>query len=760
MSLEKGGAIYSKKSTITNCTFEDCYAALGGAVYNEGGTLSGLTITSSLALRGGGIYNESGSIKNTMVSDCYADAHDFGEENGGYGGGIFIEYGSTVGCVVCNNQAFRGGGIYLKNGQIAHCTIQNNLLRQESDTANIVMYTTDKAKDIYNTIGNPNAPSQEFVKASTFKGIAKNALQKIILQQADWSLAPTSTYINKGEPTTLFEPATDIAGNPRVTGQAIDRGAYEYKQKTIAKATITITFEQGTKEVKIGTGGSKGNTYTIDWGDGNPVEYDGPQYITHQLYSPQIQINGNDILVLAATGQNITALDLSGATKLSRIQVGNNKITRLDVTHNPMLTGLYAENNNINELRMRQNNALRVIDLHQNQIMGTIDCSQMKNLSKVDVANNKLTKLLLPRHEVLHTVDCGGNMLTQIDVEGCSGLDELNCWGNKISSLSLKGLTALTELFAYENQITEVNTRECTKLKTLNLSNNRLTQIDLSANILIEGIYLAHNNLTRIDLKNNSLIRYLNITHNHIQGELQTANLHNLSLLLADENEIQNVDLSQNTALAQVKLGHNKLKNIDVSHAKNLSWLKVDNNDITRLVLSANRMLYWLECDSNAIETLDLKNNVNIEWIAAQNNKLKQLDLSANTNVHGITIQHNLMEKPAIQHILGHLTDVHKVEINDNNKAWARIANISDMPGSDTADINGATQKGWNVITSASATAIEEIPTASQPIDQSGTYYDLRGQCLGQQKPQIPGIYILKTQRCDGKAITRKIIIK
>lgn len=694
VALDAGGAVYNQGGTVDHCTFLNCYGGSGGAIYNDGNA-SFNNVYNCRGLLGGGIINWGNATYN-VVAGCYADALEYGDTMGGRGGGILAADGMVLGSVVYNNQAFWGGGIYCTGGKVVNCTVQNNMLRAESDTANVGYQNHALIASLTsNTIGNPDAAAANFVQPTTFKGIAQTDAQLQQLMAANWSLATGSEFIDAGTLTEGVTEATDIAGNQRVMGNSIDVGAYESSDAADAP-NIVVTLSRPGMTVRIGTGGNTGDKFTIDWGDGNPVEYSSAAYYSHAVTGNQVKIYGDNLLVFQAVEQGIAALEFNNVPALYRIMVGNNSLKSLDLSQCPSVNGLYAEMNQLESLDVASCTAMRVLDVHENQISGTIDCSAMSELSKVDVANNRLTSLLLPHHANVNSIDCATNQLEQLDLSGLTGLDYLSCHTNNLQALDLSSLGMVTELYAYDNQIASVDLTHCTHATTINLAGNQLSTIDVSKNTALTGLYLYENELTGLDLSGISTVRWLNVGYNHLPA-LDVAKQTNLSMLLADYNDIASIDLSHNASLSQIKLSHNKLQAIDVSKQPYLSWLKVDNNDIAQLDLSANGYLYWLECDSNRIASLDLGHNTYLQWLAAQGNLLTSLDLSHNTGLQGLTLQGNRMDADAINSIIGQLQDVSSVEITDNNRLWGRQLNISYMPGTIQAQVADAEAKGWIV---------------------------------------------------------------
>ncbi|MDD7319121.1 MAG: choice-of-anchor Q domain-containing protein [Prevotella sp.] len=753
VALEMGGAVHNIGGTVTGCEFLECYGGSGGAIYNEG-TAAHNVIYDCRGLLGGGIFNK-GAASYNLVANCYADMLEMGDGNGGKGGGIYNESGDVLGSVVFNNTAFAGGGIYVKGGRVINSTVQNNMLRAESEVANIGFENSgDEASKVFNTIGNPNADKTNFTNPTTFCGAATTAADTLAVKAADWTLAAGSEFVDAGTLTEGVVEETDINGNPRVTGDAIDKGAYEREAEK--QPNIILTFAEAGTEVTVGTGGSAGVVYHIDWGDGVLQEYSKASYITHTTTGNEVKVYGDNLLILAVTNQNLKAVDITRAPMLSRIQLGGNQLTELDVTQNTNLTGIYCEKNKITSLDVKNCKSLRVLDCHENEIAGTIDCSEMTKLTKVDCADNKVEELLLPKHENITQVDCSRNNLTALDVTGMTALIDLSCTENKIASLDLKDLANLVTLYAFSNNMAELDVTPCVNLLTLSVSDNKFTTIDLQKNTLLEGVYLFKNQLTSIDLSKCPNVKWLNISDNNLT-ELNTSKQTKLSTLIANNNSIGAVDLANNKQLLQIHLAGNQLTAIDVSNQPNLSWLKVDGNMIDALDVQSNGYLYWLECGKNNIAELNLSKNQYLQRLEAGDNKLTTLDLSNNKNLEGVLIQNNQLPLGVINAIIEGLKDVSGVEINVNNETWGRRLNISGMPGTAGANIADAEAKGW-IVTAEITSSIDSANSAEEGVTRY--YFTVGGHALGSALPSVKGIYIVKEMNGTKVVSVKKTIVK
>lgn len=209
VALDGGGAIYNQGGDIKNCLFDDCYGATGGAVYNTG-DIKGCTIYDCRGLKGGAIYN-LGNITETLIANCYADVLEYGEQLGGWGGGIFNYSGKIDGCQVFNNEAFHGGGIFLREGKITNSTVIHNALREKNKAkANVVLADSLEWTDVLNnTIYMDDTADDNFVQPTNFYGISSDDDQWQAVRTASWELKPNSPLKGQGH-TVLAISATPM----------------------------------------------------------------------------------------------------------------------------------------------------------------------------------------------------------------------------------------------------------------------------------------------------------------------------------------------------------------------------------------------------------------------------------------------------------------------------------------------------------------------------------------------------------------------
>ena len=225
LSLEWG----VKDVAIKGIKFANAYTSgNGGAIYNYGGTLSleGCAICDNSANTGAGVYSAYG---DTTLTNCLVanNAANYG------GGGIYSYTGSSyprkttlVNCTVTNNSGYYCGGIYCNSYTTteAYNSIVYGNSSTSSGAADFYLNNSTAVANAYNTLSSfTNWTSGENnLTYDASKPLFTNA------SAGDYTLANDSQTIDKGNNVYVTLNA-DGAGRRRISGDAVDLGAYEYQ---------------------------------------------------------------------------------------------------------------------------------------------------------------------------------------------------------------------------------------------------------------------------------------------------------------------------------------------------------------------------------------------------------------------------------------------------------------------------------------------------------------------------------------------------
>lgn len=103
--------------------------------------------------------------------------------------------------------------------------------------------------------------------------------------------------------------------------------------------------------------------------------------------------------------------------------------------------------------------------------------------------------------------------------------------------------------------------------------------------------------------------------------------------LLCQNNPLNTLDISQNTALETINCSDNNLTSLDVSQNTAFTSIGCTNNNLTSIDVSQNINLSTLSFGNNNLTSIDLTQNVNLFILVCNFNNLSSLDISQNTGL-------------------------------------------------------------------------------------------------------------------------------
>jgi len=236
-----GGAVYCVGITplLTNCVISSSSAdGNGGGVIN--GTLKNCVITTNVAqISGGGLYNST--IENCEIRGNKSSVNGGGLYGGSALNSSFIEniavtngggmYGGTAwGCLFeSNSVSNNGGGTYDCN--LKNCTVVTNLAGNTGggmhggDVRNSIVYYNDP-EDMIDE-GSVFYSCSPDLTPGDFRDNITNAPMFFSDDAGAYQLGAASPCIDTGGDSSGLWPL-DLIGNPRITKDTVDMGAYEY----------------------------------------------------------------------------------------------------------------------------------------------------------------------------------------------------------------------------------------------------------------------------------------------------------------------------------------------------------------------------------------------------------------------------------------------------------------------------------------------------------------------------------------------------
>ncbi|MCD8178257.1 MAG: Ig-like domain-containing protein, partial [Tannerellaceae bacterium] len=128
-------------------------------------------------------------------------------------------------------------------------------------------------------------------------------------------------------------------------------------------------------------------------------------------------------------------------------------------------------------------------------------------------------------------------------------------------------------------------------LRTLEVENQELTEIDLSNNLQIGSLRCKNNRLTKLNISNDKL-NYLDCDNNQLT-EINVSELPNLTNLDFRNNQVTEINISNNPSLRVLRFNDNQVSVLDISQNRNLQQIHCYNNRISTLDATTMHSSNW-----------------------------------------------------------------------------------------------------------------------------------------------------------------------
>ena len=234
-----------------------------------------------------------------------------------------------------------------------------------------------------------------------------------------------------------------------------------------------------------------------------------------------------------------------------------------------------------------------------------------------------------------------------------------------INNLTVSG-DAATGYFMTRPQVESVTRIDCQRcgisslsgiehffgLITLKCNYNELNELDISKNTALTMLDCYYNQLTALDVSKNTVLEYLLCYHNQLTA----------------------LDISRNTALYYFHCDYNQLTTLDVSNNLALNLLSCGNNQLTALDVSKNTVLTRLDCNDNKLTTLDVSKNTALRYLYCYSNQLKTLDVSKNTALQWLYCYSNQLTELNVKN-----TALEKLKCYDNHLGVLELGTLSNL---------------------------------------------------------------------------------
>ncbi len=288
-------------SKVQGVTITGGYGFIGGAIYchkNSSPVFENCVISGNTAVISGGAVYIAHTGSRPVFRNCYITGNTAGNSAGAIysigsggifencliagnstrrGGGVYAHGESTVAlknCTVTDNSAENsGGGMYsyaASNVTMTNCIIYNNsspaaadiLIADMGPATTLNLFYCNLSSDVTKVV----------VQGSCVLNLAAGNIfdDPMFISDTDLRLQKYSPCVDTGAGQESVAGLTDVGGNPRVSGEGIDMGAYEYQAVMAVNIKVmprtlnldsngkyvtgTIAFDGGYSPADIDTG--------------------------------------------------------------------------------------------------------------------------------------------------------------------------------------------------------------------------------------------------------------------------------------------------------------------------------------------------------------------------------------------------------------------------------------------------------------------------------------------------------------------------
>ncbi|MFC0777836.1 T9SS type A sorting domain-containing protein [Flavobacterium sp. HJSW_4] len=428
------------------------------------------------------------------------------------------------------------------------------------------------------------------------------------------------------------------------------------------------------------------------------------------------------LILINVSGNKLTTLDVSKNTSLVTLYCYGNSFTTIDISKNYNLVNLDCSNNPLTSLDLSNNIALQTLlftdttlptlDVSKNINLRSIDCGS-KELTTIDLSNNLNLQRFAGSHGQFKTLDFSKNVnlttvycqfnpvlgeinlkngnntkITGINLTGnpslyCIQVDDVNystlnwkqkdAYVNYTATCSAPTYTAIPDK-EFEKRLIELGIdsgtadgrvltsriatvkslkvdpmlvadltglEDFTALEALHCGSGcvstsgggcgKITKLDVSKNTALAQLSCDGNQIASLDVSKNTKLNYLNCSTNLLTS-LDISNNTELSIVNIYRNYLIEINLSNNKKVSELNCFNNKLKNLDVTNSK-LTSLNCSNNEISSLDLSNQSGLIQLYVDNNKLTTLNTTNKPNLVYFNCSRNLLTDIDVTSSTSL-------------------------------------------------------------------------------------------------------------------------------
>jgi Leucine-rich repeat (LRR) protein len=297
-----------------------------------------------------------------------------------------------------------------------------------------------------------------------------------------------------------------------------------------------------------------------------------------------------DLKYLNCTNNNLSTINLTKNDSLRELNCVNNKISSLNLEKNLKLNNLLISDNKLSSLNLTKNDSIRSIYAERN-ILSSLNLSKNKKLNYLNISYNKLSTLDISENTLLEILDVSSNNLTSLNLKNGNNI----LLGNSVNFIDNPNLSCI-----------QVDDAEYSNTNWTTFKDATAT---FNTNCPLEYIALQDSNFEQklIDL---------GIDNDGLNGKISSSDINTVTSLDLSYSNITNLSgIEGFTSLSYLDCSNNQLTNLDLTNNVLLETLNASSNKITSLDLSKNSKLTIVYVVSNSLVFLNLQNGNNTNMI-------------------------------------------------------------------------------------------------------------------------------------------------
>ncbi len=379
--------------------------------------------------------------------------------------------------------------------------------------------------------------------------------------------------------------------------------------------------------------------------------------ITHLDVSRAYALN-----LLSCKGNALEQLNLARNTELSKLNCSDNRLMDLNVAHNTKLTGLFCSGNKILSLDLSKNLNLTVLECARNQI-----------------TEGSMKLLIQSLPDRTQQTDKSGELRL---FDNSNGMENNVCTKEQVAAAAKKNWKALQYDAATKKWIDYPGSTPSAKgIITITTAAKKGETIPLL--ITADGDFQVEGAALR------SVDQYEVLADN---GQITIKG--NVTTLDCTSSKVTALQVKQCPTLTALSCSDNQLTELDLSNNAELLTLDCYSNRLTQLNVTANVSLTKLLCALNQLESLNLSNNKKLSVINCYANRLTALDLTQNTALKELVCGRNKIHDAAMDALIASLPDLSKEMEKGKFKVFDNSQN-NEQNVCTTIQVAAAQARGW-----------------------------------------------------------------